>query len=372
MPGVKERIRTRSYEVGFQRCRFARVEPPPHGDFVRRWLAAGHAAGMSYIERGLPKRLDPRLIVPEVRTVITVGYRYVPPPLPPTDWQQQLRGRIAAYALGTDYHVTVAHKLGELAAYVARLHEGAVAVPYVDTGAILEREWAARAGVGWFGKNTNILHPQDGSYFFLGELLTNVEIEPDPPLPDHCGTCTRCLELCPTGALKPGYVLDARLCISYWTIEHRGTIPLDIRSKLGNWIFGCDICQEVCPWNERLARDTGAPHTAELLPYLPDLLSLDESRFHRRFAHSALRRAKRDGLLRNVTIALGNSLNPAAVPWLAASLRGDASALIRAHAAWALGNIGGRSVRVVLDTARRGESDAAVQAEIDAALGATS
>ena len=368
MSQVKERIRSAARHIGFPLCSFAPVQAPPHGEFVERWLADGNAAGMAYIARGLPKRLDPRHIMPAARSVITVGYRYRPPPLPPIDWQRQLRGRIAAYALGTDYHQTVEVKLRELAAYVEGECGGTVTRAYVDTGPILEREWAAAGGLGWFGKNTNILHTEEGSYFFLGELLTNLELDPDAPLADHCGTCTRCLDLCPTAALKPGYTLDARLCISYLTIEHRGPIPVDLRAKLGNWIFGCDICQEVCPWNEKLARRDGVPDTGALLPYLPDLLRLDEGEFRTRFRDSALRRAKREGFVRNVAVALGNTRNPAAVGLLTEALRHDTSALVRGHAAWALGAIGGRGTRQALDAARRTEADTMVRAEIDSAL----
>lgn len=367
---MKERIRTHARRIGFPLCGFARLESPvPHADFLRRWLTEGNAAGMSYIARGVARRLDPRLLLPGARSVVTVGYRYLPPPLPAHDWRHELRGRIAAYAFGIDYHRTVEQKLENLAAFVVGLDDGVTARAYVDAGAVLEREWASRGGVGWFGKNTNILHADEGSYFFLGELLTNLDLDPDPPIADHCGTCTRCLDLCPTHALRPGYVLDARLCISYWTIEHRGMIPRARRPQLGNWIFGCDVCQEVCPWNEKLTRRDGTADTAELLPYLPELLSLDEERFQARFRHSAIRRAKRDGFIRNVAIALGNTGNPAAVPSLTAVLRGDGSPLVRAHAAWALGAIGARSAAAALDVARRCESDATVQAEIEAALG---
>ena len=366
---TKERIRAQAQRIGFQLCGFARVESPaPHAEFLRQWLAEGNAAGMAYVERGLAKRLDPGLLLPGARSVVTVGYRYLPPPLPPVDWRQELRGRIAAYALGTDYHHTVEEKLRALAAFVAGLGEEVSVRPYVDTGAVLEREWAAHGGVGWFGKNTNILHTDEGSYFFLGELLTNLDVEPDPPLPDHCGTCTRCLDECPTGALRPGYVLDARLCISYWTIEHRGMIPAAMRPQLGNWIFGCDVCQEVCPWNEKLARRDGTPDTAALLPYLPDLLRLDEDQFRGHFRGSPIRRAKRDGFIRNVVIALGNTGNPAAVSPLTEVLRHDPSPLVRAHAAWALAALGGRVALTALDRARSREPDAGVRAEIAAGL----
>jgi epoxyqueuosine reductase len=365
---TKEQIRNAAWRIGFHLCGVARVGEPPHANFLQQWLADGNAASMAYIERGLAKRLDPRLVLPEARSVITVGYRYQPPPLPPLDWQRQLRGRIAAYAFGTDYHLTVEMKLKQLAESVGALSSGVLVRAYVDTGPILEREWAAAGGIGWFGKNTTLLHAEHGSYFFLGELLTDLELEPDPPLLDHCGTCTRCLDRCPTQALKPGYVLDARLCISYLTIEHRGVIPVELRAQMGNWIFGCDVCQEVCPWNDKLVRHDGTPDTEELCPSLPELLRLDEEQFRSRFRRSAVRRAKRDGFVRNVAIALGNTGNPEAVAPLSAALREDASPLVRTHAAWALGAINGRRARQALATARRHEPDWGVRSEIDAAL----
>ena len=363
---LKEDIRAAARRLGFQLCGFARADSVPHAAFVRQWIDGGNAGGMRYLERSLAQRLDPRHALPAVRSVITVGYRYLPPPVPPVDWQREMRGRIAAYALGADYHRTVAERLRALAAQIAELRPGAVLRPAVDTSAVLEREWAALGGMGWFGKNTNILHNENGSYFFLGELLTDLALDPDPPIADHCGTCTRCLDLCPTEALQPGYVLDARLCISYLTIEHRGTIPVPLRAKLGNWIFGCDVCQEVCPWNEKLVRERGAP--SDLLPYLPDLARLSEQQFRNRFRGSAIRRATREGLVRNVMVALGNTRNPGAVSVLAAALLDDPSAVVRQHAAWALGRIGDRGARRGLDAARRREADIAARAAIDAAI----
>jgi len=367
-PQLKERIRIAARRLGFELCGFARAAVAPHAEFMRQWVADGNAAEMSYLQRGLARRLDPRRVMPAARSVITVGYRYHPPPLPPIEWQRELRGRIAAYALGTDYHLIVAEKLRTLAVQIGALRPAALLRPYVDTGPTVDREWAALGGAGWFGKNTNILHTGAGSYFFLGELLTDLALEPDPPMADHCGTCTRCLDLCPTAALKPGYVLDARLCISYLTIEYRGAIPVGLRSKMGNWIFGCDICQEVCPWNDKLVRGHGAPDAAALLPYLPDLARLGEAQFRNRFRRGAIRRAKREGFVRNVMVALGNTQNPAAVGVLAEALLDDPSALVRAHAAWALGAIGSTRARRALEAARRREADAAARAEIHAAL----
>jgi epoxyqueuosine reductase len=368
MSRLEEQIRTAAYRVGFQLCGFAPIQAPRHAEFVKQWVADGNAAEMTYIERGLAKRLDPQLILPEARTIITLGRRYLPPPLPAIDWQQQLRGRIAAYALSADYHVTLAAQLGALATWLTGLRDGVVARPYVDTGPILEREWAAGGGMGWFGKNTNILHTEHGSWLFLAEILTNLALESDAPRADRCGTCTRCLDCCPTQALRPGYVLDARLCISYLTIEHRGPIPVPLRVKIGDWVFGCDICQEVCPWNEQFARRHGITRSDELLPSLPDLLGLDEDHFRRRFRSSAIQRAKRDGFVRNVAVALGNTRNPAAVEPLARAVRQDPSPLVRSHAAWALGAIGTSAARFVLETAWSAEPDPSVRAEIRDAL----
>jgi len=368
LESLKDRIRAAAFRLGFELCGFAPLGPPPHSVFVRRWLDNGNAAGMGYIERGLAKRLDPRLLMPGARSIITVGYRYLPPPMPSIDWRQQLRGRIAAYAAGPDYHLVVSERLRALAAAVSDVQEDAVSRAYVDTGPILEREWAAAGGIGWFGRNTNLLHTEHGSWFFLGEIVTNLEFEPEPPVVDRCGRCTRCLVRCPTEALKPGYLLDSRLCISYLTIEHRGTIPPPLRPQMGNWIFGCDVCQEVCPWNERLARREGVPDTEALLPYLPEVLLLSAGEFRRRFRHGAMWRARREGLARNAAVALGNSGNPAAVQSLTQALRHDAAASVRAHAAWALGAIRDRAARRALESARVSEVDEAVRREIDAAL----
>ncbi len=322
---------------------------------------------MAYLARDPERRLDPRLLDPRLRSVISLAYPYQPPRLPPIDWRQELRGRIAAYALGPDYHLYVAEKMRAVVGTLLRLRPSAVFRLYVDTGPVLEREWALRAGIGWIGKNTNLLNRSHGSYFFLGEIFTDVDFGDDlPPYRNYCGRCERCLNLCPTGALRSGYVMDARLCISYLTIELRGPNPRELRSKLGNWIFGCDVCQEVCPWNKVSKR---AVETAwELMPFLPDLLRLDEGEFSRRFSRTALKRAKRRGLLRNVAVALGNSQNPRAIPALTSCLEQEKDALIRAHAAWALGRIGGAQAREALIRALAREPDKTVRQEIVLAL----
>jgi len=366
MAKLEQAIQGAAFAAGFDLCGFATAGPPPHGDYFKAWLARGNAAEMDYLGAGLAKRLDLEQILPGVRSVISLGIRYDPPPLPPVRWREELRGRIAAYALGRDYHDVLRKRLKRLAGALRELVPGIEHRIYVDAGPVLERDWAQRSGVGWFGKNTNILNKAHGSWFFLAEVLTTLELEPTDAVSDHCGTCVTCLDRCPTAALRPGYELDARLCISYWTIEHRGPIPYELRPQLGNWIFGCDICQEVCPWNEKMR--PGATTVGALLPYLPDLLRLDEVGFRERFRGSAVRRTKREGLARNVAVVLGNSGNPAAVPALAQCLSDEPSPLVRAHAAWALGCIDDRSARAALAAARR-HASGEVCAEIEAALG---
>lgn len=365
MSGLKATIREAATEIGFDLCGFAAAGRPPHADFYRRWIESGHAAEMDYLAHGADKRIDPDLVLPGVRSVISLGIRYAPPPVPSIDWQQQLRGRIASYTVGRDYHDTLRKRLKRLAARLRDLSPGVGHRTYVDSGPVLERDWAAQAGIGWFGKNTNLLHKAHGSWFFLAEILTTLEIEPDAPIADHCGTCTTCLVKCPTQALRPGYELDARRCISYWTIEHRGAIPREMRAGIGNWVFGCDVCQEVCPWNEKMRPPS--PPDDTLQPYLPDLLRLDEEAFRERFRGSAIRRTKREGLARNAAIALGNSGNPSAVPALVQALREDPCAIVRGHAAWALGRIGDRPARAALEAARH-SAEADVRDEIVQAL----
>jgi epoxyqueuosine reductase len=365
---VKSAIRAAARKLGFARCGFARVQRPPHAAFVEQWVAQGRAAGMDYIGRRLARRLDPTRILAGARTIISVAMPYRPPPPPPVDWRATLRGRIAAYAAEPDYHKAMGARLRCLQGFVKELCPGERALWYVDTGAILEREWASLGGLGWFGKNTNLLHQLQGSWFFLGELISTIDVAPDEPVSDRCGTCTACLDLCPTGALLPGYVLDARQCISYWTIEHRGVIPVEMRPRLGAWIFGCDECQEVCPWNDKLAPDGDVAQRERLTPYLPGLVALDDSAFEALFRGTSLWRLRREGLARNAAVALGNTGNPAAVDCLADALRGDPSPVVRGHAAWALGRIDDRRARSQLDRRRSREPDPRVEEEITGAL----
>jgi epoxyqueuosine reductase len=321
---------------------------------------------MTYLAKDLDLRFDPRRLDPRYKSVVSLGYPYgARAGTPDVDWRAEMRGKIAAYALGRDYHDVVKKRARRVGDVIRQLRPGSVTRTYVDTGPVFEREWASASRIGWFGKNTMILNRDHGSYFFLAEIFTDVEFDAaTEAYRDHCGTCRRCLDLCPTGALADGYVMRSDLCISYQTIENRGAIPRELRPKIGNWIFGCDICNDVCPWNDDHSCDDNAD---DLLPRLPELLALSEEDFGRRFTVSAVKRAKRRGLLRNVAVALGNTRNPDAIAPLTRSIETESEPLIRSHAAWALGQVGGSAARQALEHALR-DRDTAVRREASAAL----
>jgi epoxyqueuosine reductase len=368
MVRLEEILTAAAHEQGFVLVGFAPLRRLDNrAKFFNRWLDEGRAGEMRWLGRDPERRLDSRRIDPRLRSVVSLGYPYAAPTIPDIDWRAAMRGRIAAYALGPDYHDTVLARARAVAARLKSERPDAVTRAYVDTGAVFEREWAAAARIGWFGRNTNLLNRHHGSYFLLAEIFTDAEFAPSgEPYREHCGTCRQCLDLCPTGALAEGYVIEPRVCISYLTIEHRGPIPIALRPQLGNWIFGCDVCQEVCPWNGSAGT---APEEA-LMPFLPSLMTLDDDGFRRRFCKSAVRRAKRRGLLRNGAVVLGNSGNPDAVPVLARSLGDEIEPLVRAHAAWALGQLGGSGARAALERCCKTETDADVGAEVQAALAA--
>lgn len=368
MRSLEQAIRTQATTLGFTLCGFTRLSPLPREEFFNAWIAQ-HAGEMQYLVRNPEYRLNPTLRFPEAKSVICLGYPYAPPRLPHLNWQQELRGRVAAYTAGSDYHEVITAKLLILIEALKGMAPSVWARPYVDTGPLLEREWAYRSGLGWFGKNTMLLHKQAGSWFFLAEILVSLELEGEGIPRAHCGKCTRCLADCPTNALEEGYVLKAPLCISYLTIEHRGPIPHELRPKMGNWIFGCDVCQEVCPWNEKFGRPR-EDLLEELFPSLPELLRLDDAGFHARFRHSAILRPKRRGLLRNVAIALGNSGNPEAITPLCIALS-DSEPLVRGHAAWALGRFTEREARLALERQLSLEEEVWVREEVLRALDAS-
>jgi epoxyqueuosine reductase len=368
VPNLNQKIKDASFQQGFALVGFAAIRRLEDREvFYRQWLDDGRHGSMSYLVRDPERRFDPRNLDHRFKTVVSLGLPYHSPMPPKHDWRAELRGRIAAYAMGPDYHDVVLRKARAVADAMTELRSGIITRAYVDTGPVFEREWAAEARIGWFGKNTTILSREHGSYFFLAEIFCDLELEPsNAPYRDHCGTCTRCLDLCPTNALADGYLMEPRLCISYLTIENRGPIPIELRQKLGNWIFGCDICQEVCPWNEPLGENLAS----ELVPFMPDLMTLDDAGFSRRFSRSAIKRTKRRGLLRNTAVALGNSGNREAVPVLARSIECEPEAIVRSHCAWALGQLGGPIARRSLGRAQERETDPEVRAEISLALAA--
>jgi len=363
---IEERIQHWARELGFTLCGFTRLEPLAREQFFANWLRQGYAGEMHYLARNPEQRLNPTIAFPQAKSVICLGYPYTPPLLPAIDWRRELRGRIAAYAAGVDYHDIIKTKVNLLVQRLTDHDPNAWTRAYVDTGPLFEREWAHRSGLGWLGKNTMLLHKGEGSWFFLAEVLVSISLEGDNPARAHCGRCTKCLSDCPTAALEEGYVLKAPLCISYLTIEHRGPIPVELRPKLGNWIFGCDVCQDGCPWNKKFSPPR-ADLADELFPSLPALLSLDDVGFRTRFGRSAIRRTKRRGLLRNVAVALGNSQNPEAITPLCGALQ-DSEPLVRSHAAWALGQFAEVEARRALEKHLEREEDEGVRFEVSRVL----
>lgn len=322
---------------------------------------------MRWLARDPARRADPRRVLEGARSVVSLGMNYWQGPLPEPATDRPV-GLIARYALGDDYHDVLLDKVRQ----VAEALGDPLARPYVDTGPVLEKPRAQRAGLGWSGKHTNCVSRSHGSWWFLGAIITRAEVEEAEPHADRCGTCTRCLDVCPTGAIRPDgpYRLDARLCISYLTIEHRGPIPRPLRPLIGTWIYGCDLCLDVCPWNrfaEPTREERFRPREALVHPPLEELLGWDQATFSRVMKGSPIKRTKRRGLLRNVCIALGNAGDRGAVPALARTLRGEHEELVRGHAAWALGELGGDEARTALEAAR-GDEDAWVREEVELAL----
>ena len=351
---LTEAVKTTALELGFDLVAIGPADPPAHGSAFDAWLAAGYAGTMGYLARGRAKRLDLQQILPEARSVIAVALNYYQGEHPEfRSWAP-----VARYAWGRDYHDVMTPRLEKLLAFVQEVSGPEVRGKiYVDTGPVLERDLAARAGLGWIGKNTNLLHPKLGSFFFIGVILTTAELTFDAALPDRCGSCRACLDVCPTQAFVAPYVLDARRCISYLTIENKGPIPEKLREGMGEWIFGCDLCQTVCPWN-RKAPETREPafHPTQRLPELSELLELDDADVRQRFAGTPLTRPKRRGLLRNLAVALGNRRDPETVPALSRALA-DSEPLVRQHAAWALGRVNTQAARAALTQARNREQD---------------
>jgi epoxyqueuosine reductase len=331
------RAKALALEAGFDLAGVARAEAPRSLAFFSEWIARGYAGEMAYLTAQAARRSDLRCAFPWARTLLCVGLQY-DTPVPYSTEAPGDRGWIARYAWGDDYHDVMKAMLERLRERLVSELGPCESRVYVDTGPVVERAYAAEAGVGAWGKNTCLLHPEHGSWFFLGEVITDLDLAADAPRPDPCGSCTACLEACPTGALPAPYVLDATRCISYLTIEVKGRIPEDRRDGVGRHVFGCDICQDVCPWNRkrRRAGPAGfAPRPGLEAPDLAALAGLDEEGFRARFRRSPVKRAKRRGLLRNVALALGNTRDRSRAPLLE-RLAADEDPLVREHALWAL------------------------------------
>jgi epoxyqueuosine reductase len=336
------RARALALQAGFDLAGVASAVPPPELAFFAEWITRGHAGEMAYLTGQREKRSDLRIAFPWARSVLSVGLQYDTASPYSTETASD-RGWIARYAWGDDYHDVMKAMLERLRAALTAEMGPMESRVYADTGPVVERAYAAAAGLGAWGKNTCLLHPEHGSWFFLGEVITDLEMESDAPRPDMCGTCTACLDACPTGALPAPYVLDATRCISYLTIEVKGAIPEDRRQGVGRQVFGCDICQDVCPWNRRRRHAGGASFTAREGLVAPELLALaaaalDEDAFRARFRGSPVKRAKRRGMLRNVAVAIGNSGDVNARPVLE-RLAADDDPIVREHAVWALARL---------------------------------
>jgi len=360
---LTESIRAEARRLGFFKMGVTAAGPLPWKSHFDTWLARGMHGEMAYLARQAGKRRHPALVLEGARSVVILAMNYYPGN---GNAAGPLRGRISRYAWGEDYHRLLAERLGLLLNFVMRERPGSRGILYADTGPVMEKVWGAHSALGWMGKHGNLISREQGSWFFIGVLLLDVDLAYDAPARDLCGTCTRCMQACPTGAIVAPRVVDARLCISYLTIESKGAIPRHLRPLIGNRIFGCDDCQEVCPWN-RSAIPTSEPallsRSGKPGPDLVSLAALTEAEFASRFRNSAIRRARRDGLVRNVVVALGNSRSPEAVPPLIRAL-GDGGALVRRHAVWALGRMWDAAARAALKQALDTETDPEVREEI--------
>lgn len=362
-------IRSIAHDVGFDVVRFGPADPGEHGEHFLRWLAAGRHGEMQYLEANRERILDPTRWRPGVRSAITLAIDYGGPAA-----ELPGGGRIARYAVGRDYHrwlrervFTLRTRLEAAGLPFGSMNGGADAVP------VLERALAVRSGIGFLAKSAMVISPTHGPYLQLAELLTGEELPPDPPAPGGCGTCTACLQACPTGAILAPFQVDARRCLSYTTIEQRGFVDPELRAAQGEWLFGCDVCLEVCPFTRKSGRADvlGIDRPRELQPHrvvqtwtLVDVLAMDEARYAAEFVGTAMRRATRSGMRRNAAIVLGNRGDEAALPALATALH-DGDPVVRGHAAWAIGRIAPRHPALV--AARGREDDERVRAEIDAA-----
>ena len=368
-PGdLTDRLKAEARRIGFDQVGIApAVAPPGYPDYLG-WLSKGHAAGMTYLESRAEARAHPDRVLEGVRSVVVVGFVYG---RPGSEHPEGPRGKVARYARGGDYHDLLWRRLEDLLAWLRRERPEVRGRAVADTAPLLERDFARLAGLGWPGKNTMLIDRRLGSYTVLGALLVDLELRPDTPhAADHCGTCTRCLDACPTGAFVGPHDLDARRCISYWTIEHKGPIPDEFADRLDGWVFGCDVCQEVCPWNRKAppgSEPALEPRPEWEAPDLIEWLGRDRDSWRSALKGTALARTKRAGLLRNAALILGERAEVAAVPALVDRLRHDPDPGVRAASAWALGRIATPEAVEALE-ATGNDSDETVRSTVERAL----
>ena len=341
-------IKQKADELGFELVGVAPVEPVPELSFYKDWIEAGYAGKMQYLERNIEKREDVTKVVPDAKSVIVCGKIYHTPHPLSIEQKDRARGWISRYAWGDDYHDVIKKKLFDLVDFIKEERpEEFVNRLYVDTGPVVDRVFAKYAGIGWFGKNTCIINQKLGSWFFIGEIITSLELEYDTPVPDRCGSCNRCIEAGQTDAILEPYVLDSRLCISYLTIELRDEIPTEQRDGIGNHLFGCDICQDVCPWNRKAATTDDAefqPRDGLLNPDLVEFANMDLESFREKFKKSPIKRSKYRGFMRNVAVAMGNSENKQFLSPLRKLVEND-DPLVAEHAQWAIEKINSKDVK---------------------------
>jgi epoxyqueuosine reductase len=364
---LNSRICEEARRLGFAKIGFASVRPLPFSVHFKEWLENGMHGEMRYLENHCLKRQDPSLLLAGARSMLVLAINYS---AGRALADRPLKGKISRYALSEDYHQVVMDRLRNLLQWIQNEAPATRGLCYVDTGPVMEKIWGAQTSLGWMGKHTNLIARGIGSWFFIGVILLDIDLECDRKEKDFCGSCRRCIDACPTGAIVAPYVLDARLCIAYLTIELRGPIPKELRPLIGNRIFGCDDCQEACPWNKFAVAaplEEFSPREDNIMPDLMPLVRITSREFKERFKNSAIKRATRDVFVRNVVVALGNSHQDEAVPALGEAVR-DESSLVRSHAVWALGQIGTESARKTLDWAREKESDRAVLEEIALAI----
>jgi epoxyqueuosine reductase len=373
---VEDAIKSTARDLGFDLVGITTADPFPDSDAVfQRWIDAGMQAGMDYMARHRDRVGNPQAVRAGTRSIIAVAMNYYAGESEPVDLDGELRGRIARYAWGDDYHLVMEERLRSLSDTLYG-HGATLSRYYVDTGPLMDRAIAQRAGLGWCGRHSCLITREFGTWVVLGEILTDLVLRPDQAASGDCGLCENCMhgsEACPTGAIVASGVVDARKCISYWTIEHRGWIPADVRATLSDMIFGCDLCQEACPFN-RLAKPTTHPEfrprpVTGTRPALLPLLNISVEDYQRRFRRSPIKRATRSGLRRNVAVALGNLGDSRAVPELIMALNDRDDAVVRGHAAWALGRIDSRDGLAALRAALSTEEDKQVADEIRSAIG---